>query len=55
MRRRESRGSVLVQTGHVQPVSGTPVETFYFILIFVCIFASNDFHNIPLIINNFHK
>ena len=26
VRRRESRGSVLVQTGHVQPVSGTPVD-----------------------------
>ena len=26
VRRRELRGSVLVQTGHVQPVSGTPVD-----------------------------
>ena len=26
VRSRESRGSWLVQTGHVQPVSGTPVE-----------------------------
>ena len=26
VRRRESRGSELVHTGHVQPVSGTPVD-----------------------------
>ena len=26
VRSRESRGSWLVQTGHVQPISGTPVE-----------------------------